>query len=64
MYKANFDELMRKNGLSPIVVKRRLKELKILHAEKGRLEKRLKFSNNNFAIPCIQLSLPYEMKEP
>ena len=64
MYKANFDELMRKNGLSPIVVKRRLKELKILHAEKGRLEKRLKFNNNNFAIPCIQLSLPYEMKEP
>ena len=53
-------ELMKENGLSPIVVKRRLKEKKILLAEKDRLEKRLKFKNKNYSVPCIQLSLPYE----
>lgn len=60
IYKETFDNLMKENGLSPIVVKRRLKEKKILLAEKDRLEKRLKFKNKNYSVPCIQLSLPYE----
>ena len=60
MYKEKFDELMRENGLSPIVVKRRLKEKQILRAEKGRLEKRLKLKNCNFIAPCVQLVLPNE----
>lgn len=60
IHKKLFDSLMKRNGLSPLVVKRKLKERKILKAEKDRLEKRLKFEKNSFSIPCIQLSLPVE----